>query len=116
MHPDVAQGNTFGEDTTRRDERLHLPSSRQLSLEPSQGVGSAAPRRIVQFPSADTSDEELTENSVRMAVHFSLPALISQPKHESHVVRIIRGVTGESARDHRSLMNDKKNIRLIVSS
>ena len=31
MYPDVVQPNPFNADTARRDERLHLPSSRQLS-------------------------------------------------------------------------------------
>ena len=31
MYPDVVQPNPFNADTSRRDERLHLPSSRQPS-------------------------------------------------------------------------------------
>jgi len=68
-------------------------------------------------PAANTSDEELTEDSARIAEHFSLSAPISQPKRGSHAVQIIRGVAGENAEDHRSLTNDKgykKDVRPVV--
>jgi len=78
-----------------------------------------SPSTSLSGPAADAPDEELTEDSARIAVHFSLSASISQPKRESHAVRILRRVKEENAGDHRSLTNDKgykKNVRLVVSS
>jgi len=50
--PRRGSGNTFGEDTARRGERLYLPSSRQLCLlsKPNQETEDAVLLRVAQAP------------------------------------------------------------------
>lgn len=88
--PDVFQRNSSNVDTLRRDESLHLPFTRQLSL---RQVKSTNRKAKMQFfneflavltttvavtqappsPAIDMSDgENLVEDPARLVVHFSL--------------------------------------------